>query len=90
MKITFDFKGSIFGQKEKVILDLPDKCTVLEALKAVSIHLPLVEPLLFKDDKIRGDIVIFVDRIDVKAMKLFTLPLEEKQKITILPLAHGG
>ncbi|NHJ48051.1 MAG: MoaD/ThiS family protein [Asgard group archaeon] len=90
MKIIFDFKGSIFGQKEKIALDVPDNITVLESLEIISKQIPSLSPLLFQNESIRNDIVILVDRLDVKAMKLLSLPLKENQQITILPLAHGG
>ena len=90
MKITFDFKGSIFGQKEKIELDLPEDTTILGSLKAISSNIPSLFPLLFKDDKVRSDIIILVDQLDVKAMNLLTLKLKNEQKIMILPLAHGG
>lgn len=90
MKITFDFKGSIFGQKEKIILDLPDESTVYSSLKEVTNKVPSLLSILFKDGALRTDILILVDRIDVKAMHLLEMSLEDGQLITILPLAHGG
>ncbi|NHJ40397.1 MAG: MoaD/ThiS family protein [Asgard group archaeon] len=90
MKIIFNFKGSIFNQKEKIELDLPTDITILESLKAISDHKPSLTPLLFQDDKIRNDIIILVDQLDVKAMNLLTSQLKNGQEITILPLAHGG
>jgi len=90
MKVTFDFKGSIFGQKEKIILELQSACTVIDALKKITIELPSLEFPLFKEDALRTDILILVDRTDVKAMQMLAMPLEDGQVITILPLAHGG
>ncbi|NHK32772.1 MAG: MoaD/ThiS family protein [Asgard group archaeon] len=90
MKIIFDFKGSVFGQKENIELELSDKATVLESLESICKKIPSLQQLLFKDDDIRNDIVILVDQLDVKAMNLFSSQLKNGQKITILPLAHGG
>ena len=90
MKVIFDFKGSVFGQKEKITLDVPEKTTVLESLQIISNKIPTLQPLLFQDESVRNDIVILVDRLDVKAMKMLSLSLKENQQITILPLAHGG
>jgi len=52
--------------------------------------LPSLEFPLFKEDALRTDILILVDRTDVKAMQMLAMPLEDGQVITILPLAHGG
>lgn len=90
MKITFDFKGSIFGQKEKIVLTLKDNLSVLAALKELASQISSLETLLFKEDSLRNDILVFVDRTDVITMKLLDTSLEDGQQITVLPLAHGG
>lgn len=90
MKITFEFKGSIFGQKEKIILTLKDNLSVLDALKELALQISSLESLLFKEDSLRNDILVFVDRIDAITMKLLDTSLEDGQQITVLPLAHGG
>jgi hypothetical protein len=90
MKIIFDFKGSIFGQKENIELELPEKTSIMESLKLICKNIPSLLQLLFKDENIRSDIVILVDQLDVKALNLLTSHLKNGQKITILPLAHGG
>ncbi|MCE7744546.1 MAG: MoaD/ThiS family protein [Candidatus Heimdallarchaeota archaeon] len=90
MKITFEFKGSIFGQKEKIVLTLKDNLSVLAALKELASQIPSLETLLFKEDSLRNDILVFVDRTDVITMKLLAVSLEDGQQITVLPLAHGG
>ena len=90
MKITFEFKGSIFGQKEKIVLTLKDNLSVLAALKELASQISSLETLLFKEDSLRNDILIFVDRTDVITMKLLDMSLEDGQQITVLPLAHGG
>ncbi|NHJ31601.1 MAG: MoaD/ThiS family protein [Asgard group archaeon] len=90
MKITFEFKGSIFGQKDKIILTLRDNLTVFDALKELSSQISSLKSLLFKEDSLRNDILVFVDRTDVITMKLFDMVLEDGQQITVLPLAHGG
>ncbi len=90
MKITFEFKGSIFGQKEKIILTLKDNLSVLDALKELALQISSLESLLFKEDSLRNDILVFVDRTDVITMKLLDTSLEDGQQITVLPLAHGG
>ncbi len=90
MKITFDFKGSIFGQKEKIVLTLKDNLSVLAALKELASQISSLETLLFKEDSLRNDILVFVDRTDVITMKLLEMSLEDGQQITVLPLAHGG
>ena len=90
MKITFDFKGSVFGQKEKIVLSLKENLTVLAALKELVSQKESLKPLLFKEDSLRNDILVFVDRTDIITMKLLDMPLEDGQQITILPLAHGG
>lgn len=90
MKITFDFKGSIFGQKEKIVLTLKDNLSVLAALKELASQISSLETLLFKEDSLRNDILVFVDRTDVITMKLLDMSLEDGQQITVLPLAHGG
>ncbi|NPE09582.1 MAG: MoaD/ThiS family protein [Asgard group archaeon] len=90
MKITFEFKGSIFGQKEKIVLTLKDNLSVLAALKELASQKSSLETLLFKEDSLRNDILVFVDRTDVITMKLLDMSLEDGQQITVLPLAHGG
>ncbi|MCK5046642.1 MAG: MoaD/ThiS family protein [Candidatus Heimdallarchaeota archaeon] len=90
MKITFEFKGSIFGQKEKIVLTLKDNLSVLAALKELVSQISSLEELLFKEDSLRNDILVFVDRTDAITMKLLDMPLEDGQQLTILPLAHGG
>jgi molybdopterin converting factor small subunit len=90
VKITFEFKGSIFGQKEKIILTLKDNLSVLDALKELALQISSLESLLFKEDSLRNDILVFVDRTDVITMKLLDTSLEDGQQITVLPLAHGG
>ena len=90
MKITFEFKGSIFGQKEKIVLTLKDNLSVLAALKELDSQKSSLETLLFKEDSLRNDILVFVDRTDVITMKLLDMSLEDGQQITVLPLAHGG
>lgn len=90
MKITFEFKGSIFGQKEKIILTLRENLSVLDALKELASQISSLKPLLFKEDSLRNDILVFVDRTDVITMKLLDMVLEDGQQITVLPLAHGG
>ena len=90
MKITFEFKGSIFGQKEKIVLTLKDNLTVLAALKELVSQISSLNALLFKEDSLRNDILVFVDRTDAITMKLLDMPLEDGQQLTILPLAHGG
>jgi len=90
VKITFEFKGSIFGQKEKIILTLRENLSVLDALKELASQISSLKPLLFKEDSLRNDILVFVDRTDVITMKLLDMVLEDGQQITVLPLAHGG
>ena len=90
MKITFEFKGSIFGQKEKIVLTLKDNLSVLAALKELVSQISSLEVLIFKEDSLRNDILVFVDRTDAITMKLLDMPLEDGQQLTILPLAHGG
>ena len=90
MKITFEFKGSIFGQKEKIVLTLKDNLSVLAALKELVSQISSLNALLFKEDSLRNDILVFVYRTDAITMKLLDMPLEDGQQLTILPLAHGG
>lgn len=90
MKITFEFKGSIFGQKEKIVLTLKDNLSVLAALKELVSQISSLNAILFKEDSLRNDILVFVDRTDAITMKLLDMPLEDGQQLTILPLAHGG
>jgi len=90
VKIIFDFKGSVFGQKEKITLEVHESITTLEALQFISSKIPTLHNLLFKENIIRNDILVLVDRLDIKSMKLFDMPLKDGQIITILPLAHGG
>jgi molybdopterin converting factor small subunit len=90
VKITFEFKGSVFNQKEKIILSLKEKLSVIDALRELASEKLSLKPLLFKEDSLRNDILVFVDRTDIVSMKLLDMPLEDGQQITILPLAHGG
>ena len=90
MKITFEFKGSIFGQKKKIILTMKDNLSVLDALRELTTRISSLKPLLFKEDSLRNDILVFVDRTDVIAMKLLDMVLDDGQQVTVLPLAHGG
>lgn len=90
MYIIFDFKGSIFGMKEKIKFEIKTETTVIEALrKFTNVHEQL-ESLIFKNDSIRSDILVLVDKTDVKTLNLLKMVLKEGQVITILPLAHGG
>jgi len=90
VKIIFDFKGSIFGQKENLAIETKEGITVFEALQNISLEIPKLYDLLFKNTALRNDILVLVDRTDVKLMQLFDMPLSDGQIITILPLAHGG
>jgi molybdopterin converting factor small subunit len=90
VKITFDFKGSVFGQREKVVLSLKEKLSVMDALRELVSQEASLKPLLFKEDSLRNDILVFVDKTDIITMKLFDMFLKDGQQITILPLAHGG
>lgn len=90
MEIIYAFKGSFFAQKEEITLDLPQGTTVKEALLELVKHQSKFQSLIFKDEKIRSDILIMVDKIDVLSMELLNLQLKDKQKIIFLPLAHGG
>ena len=90
MKIIFDFKGSIFGQKEKIVLEFDETITVIAALKRIADEIKTLSNLLFKDGNIRNDILIIVDQTDVKALNLLSMPLCDGQIISVLPLAHGG
>ncbi|MHA1125663.1 MAG: MoaD/ThiS family protein [Candidatus Heimdallarchaeota archaeon] len=90
MKVTFTFKGSIFNQSEDIILDLKDKMTIIQALKLLTKNHPKLLPLILKDENIRSDILIIVDKMDVISMNLLEMPLTENQVVAILPLAHGG
>lgn len=90
MKVTFDFKGSIFNQKENIILDLADQTTILSGLQLVAEKYPHLKPLLLSEGLPRSDILVIIDQIDVIAMDLLEMELEEGQVVTILPLAHGG
>ncbi|MHA1630679.1 MAG: MoaD/ThiS family protein [Candidatus Heimdallarchaeota archaeon] len=90
MNVSFDFKGSIFNQKEKITLELPEQTTLLKALQQVCKQYPHISNLLFKDGAIRADLLIMVDQKDAKRLHLFDVPLKPNQVVTILPLAHGG
>jgi len=90
MKVTFEFKGSIFNMKKSVTLEIDEKSTILSALKLIIVNYDHLNQLLFKDNRIRNDIIILVDKIDVLSMNLLETPLMNDQRITILPLAHGG
>ena len=90
MEITYEFKGSIFGQKDKIIVTMKENISVLDALRELTIQISSLKPLLFKEDSIRSDILVFVDRTDVITMKLLDMILVDGQQITVLPLAHGG
>jgi len=90
LKVTFTFKGSIFNQSEDIILDLKDKMTIIQALKLLTKNHPKLLPLILKDENIRSDILIIVDKMDVISMNLLEMPLTENQVVAILPLAHGG
>lgn len=90
LNILVEFKGSIFGQKDKISLELKEEKTVIEALKSLITKIPSLNPLLFKENSLRSDILVIVDRTDVISMKLLDMCLKDGQLITILPLAHGG
>ena len=90
MNILVEFKGSIFGQKDKISLELKEEKTVIEVLKLLITKIPSLNPLLFKENSLRSDILVIVDRTDVISMKLLDMCLKHEQLITILPLAHGG
>ncbi len=88
--VTFDFKGSVFGQKDKIVLSLKEQLSIIDALRELVSQKTSLKPLLFKEDSLRTDILVFVDSSDVVTMKLLDMPLEDGQQVTILPLAHGG
>ena len=90
MKITIIFRGSVFNQKEPIHLELQEQSTINLALMELSNKFPRFQLLLFKNNSLRDDILLFVDRLDVKSMNLLEMPLVNNQVITILPLAHGG
>jgi len=88
--ITFSFKGSIFGQNEDIQIDLEDNKSVNDALVAIITKIPSLDSLIFKEGKLRNDILVLVDKTDIISMNLLYMPLNDKQVITVLPLAHGG
>ena len=90
LDVIFDFKGSVFNQKENIKLDLESTVTVIEALCILTQKNPHLHSLIFKDDSLRNDILVIVDKYDVKSMELLEMQLKDGQKISILPLAHGG
>lgn len=90
MKISIGFKGSIFGQKEKIFLEFEEEKTIIDVLQILVRKKPSLQPLLFKEESLRSDILIIVDKTDVISMKLLNMDLKDGQSITILPLAHGG
>ena len=90
MKVTFTFKGSIFNQSKDIIMDLSEQTTIIQALKILTKNQPNLLPLLLKDEAIRSDILVIVDKMDVISMNLLDMPLTENQLVAILPLAHGG
>ncbi len=71
-----------------VTAGLPSVATVNEVFPFSQIS--SLKALLFKEDSLRNDILVFVDRTDAITMKLLDMPLEDGQQLTILPLAHGG
>ena len=90
MKVRFIFKGSIFEQKDPIEIDIEEKSTILEAMKEVCKDRTKLQPLLFREDQLRSDILVIVDKTDVLSMGLLDFELSNNQEITILPLAHGG
>ena len=90
MKITFDLKGSIFGQKEPLVINVKGNTTIIEAMRALTNKYPNLASLLFNENLLRTDILIIADQIDVISMNMLNNLLKEDQQITILPLAHGG
>ncbi|MBD3189862.1 MAG: hypothetical protein GF308_04425 [Candidatus Heimdallarchaeota archaeon] len=91
MKVTFSFKGSIFGQKEDLEFNFKEQTTVLEAFRLLIQEIPSLKPLIFEgENSLRSDILVMVNQTDVIAMGLLDSPLKEGQEITVLPLAHGG
>ena len=90
MIVLFIFKGSVFEQKEPIELDLDENSSILEALNLVSEKKPKLRSLLFRDEQLRSDILVIVDKTDVLSMGLLDFQLSNNQEITILPLAHGG
>jgi len=90
LKVTFTFKGSIFNQSKDIIMDLSEQTTIIQALKILTKNQPKLLPLLLKDEVIRSDILVIVDKMDVISMNLLDMPLTENQLVAILPLAHGG
>ena len=49
-----------------------------------------LQSLLFREEQLRSDILVIVDKTDVLSMGLLDFELSNNQEITILPLAHGG
>jgi len=90
LRVIFTFKGSIFNQSEDIILNIQDQTTVIQALKQLTKKHPKLLPLLLKDEIIKSDILIIVDKMDVISMNLLEMPLTDNQVVAILPLAHGG
>lgn len=90
MRVTFTFKGSIFNQSEDIIMMFSEETTIIQALKLLTKNHPKLLPLLLKDEVIRSDILIIIDKMDVISMNLLDMPLADNQVVAILPLAHGG
>ena len=90
MKVRFVFKGSIFEQKNPIEIDIEEKSTILEAMKEICKDRVKLQSLLFRENELRSDILVIVDKTDVLSMGLLDFELSNNQEITILPLAHGG
>jgi molybdopterin converting factor small subunit len=90
LKIVFKFKGSIFNQKENIVLEVPGKTSVRKALEIMTRQKPHLKNLIFEGKKIRNDILLMVDRLDILSMNLLDMPLKKGQEVVVLPLAHGG
>ena len=90
MKIIFSFKGSVFKQRDDISMEFEPTITVIKALASVVKKVPTLESLVFKNNTIRTDVVVLVEKMDVVTMNLLDMQLEDGQKITVLPLAHGG
>ena len=56
MKVRFIFKGSIFEQKEPLVIDVEDKSTIIEAMRKLCKNRAKLRSLLFKEERLRSDI----------------------------------
>lgn len=90
LKIFFSFRNRL-DNKNKITVEVPDNATVEKVLEKVSEKFPDFEGEVFEGPgKIRRFIQLRLNQRSVNQLNGLQTPLEEGDKIQILPKLGGG